>query len=1302
VLFKNDAFKKYLLQIARAKLSETTGIQLDLRDFSINLSGSSITIDMFDVTIDGAPPFPKPPILMSEHVRLRIQIVSLIQRKWYLKEFAMHHPVVHIFVDKYGHNNLPMLKDARLGASIVKLGIRRFVISNGELYYNDKKSALDADVHDLSFQAAFHPDPSRYSGWLKYSDGNVRFRNLNPMIHTLEAEFEATPQIFTVTRSLITTKASELKLRATLHDYNQPRWAVTYLASLDTRELKHMLRQPMIPAGVVKIAGSATYNSGTGRPVTETLRLEGHVSSQRLQVRTAAIQTLVRDISARYVLQHGNLELHDLRAALFGGRMNGFYIMRDIRGRQQSELRATVNNVALPTLQTLIEGQIRPANLTPVSSTRFRLSGKANLQLQANWTKTLNNLTAHVDASTTATVIDGAGPAGTTTPNAAMQPVQAEIHADYSATDKTISFANSYLRTLQTALQVNGTLGKGMSLEIQAHSDDLSEVEAIADKFGAIPQPLGLGGIATFKGTVQSANGEPRIAGQLTAKHLRIKETEWRTAQASVELSPSQLTLRNGSITPAKKPGQMTFNISLGLDEWKFQDTNPFNIDAHVSRLSVTDLRNLAGVRIPATGVVSASISLRGSRLSPFGRGTVTFSGLNVAGEPIPSAGIEFYGTGDAIRTQVLFRLAGGTVQSNFLYFPKRKMYEGNLRATSICLDQLRALRSRNLIFSSSLDVNAYGKGSLDNPGLQLTAQIPQVQIQNQTISGIVLQADIADRVAKVTLESQSKNFDTFVRGRGQISLTGDYQADVAFETSPISIRPLIALYFPRLPEEVQGQTQIKARLSGPLKDRTRLDAQVSIPVLTLSYKNTVQLAAAEPIQLEYKNGVLNLQKTAIRGTATDLQLQGTIPLARTSPISIVALGTLDLSLIQTFDPDITSSGQLQFNVGGTGSRTDPNVQGQIRIVNATISSESLPVGVQNGNGVLTLTGNRLEVQTFESKISGGRLAVTGAVVFKPSLQFNLALTGTGIRTMFPEGVREGMDADLILAGSRQSAVLRGQVRLTELSFSPAFDFNEVVANIGNVSDRQVPSTGFARNLNLDIHLVSTSDLDLVNSKLSLQGSANVRVRGTIANPAAIGRVNITGGDLIFRGNRYLLDPSTIDFVDPYRIEPRLNLALNTKVQDYEVRMRLRGTVDRLRTTYSSDPPLPPSDIINLIVFGKRLESQTTPGFGNLGAQSLIASSVSQQVTNRIEQFAGISQILVDPVFSGNLRDPGVRITVQQRVTGNLFVTYATDGASTQRQMLKVEYQATPRLVFSGIRDQNGGFAFDVRIKRNW
>jgi translocation and assembly module TamB len=103
-----------------------------------------------------------------------------------------------------------------------------------------------------------------------------------------------------------------------------------------------------------------------------------------------------------------------------------------------------------------------------------------------------------------------------------------------------------------------------------------------------------------------------------------------------------------------------------------------------------------------------------------------------------------------------------------------------------------------------------------------------------------------------------------------------------------------------------------------------------------------------------------------------------------------------------------------------------------------------------------------------------------------------------------------------------------------------------------------------------------------------------------------------------------------------------------------------------------------------------------------LGAQSLVASGVSGLVTSRLQKLAGISSLSVDPVLGSNQQSPGARIAVQQRVTSKLFVTFAADVTSTQRQIIKFEYQLNPRASFNAVRDQNGGFSFETRFRKRW
>ena len=119
----------------------------------------------------------------------------------------------------------------------------------------------------------------------------------------------------------------------------------------------------------------------------------------------------------------------------------------------------------------------------------------------------------------------------------------------------------------------------------------------------------------------------------------------------------------------------------------------------------------------------------------------------------------------------------------------------------------------------------------------------------------------------------------------------------------------------------------------------------------------------------------------------------------------------------------------------------------------------------------------------------------------------------------------------------------------------------------------------------------SPNGINLVSRDLSLNGNVNLQIRGTAADPVALGRVNVNSGDLLFRGNRYLLQSGTIDFVNPVRTEPVLNVGVNTTIQQYDIAMRFEGPIDKMRTSYTSDPALPPADIINLLAFGKTSEA---------------------------------------------------------------------------------------------------------------
>jgi translocation and assembly module TamB len=471
--------------------------------------------------------------------------------------------------------------------------------------------------------------------------------------------------------------------------------------------------------------------------------------------------------------------------------------------------------------------------------------------------------------------------------------------------------------------------------------------------------------------------------------------------------------------------------------------------------------------------------------------------------------------------------------------------------------------------------------------------------------------------------------------------------------------------------------------------------------VLKVGYNNNIQLAATEPLRADYSNGVVTLQHSQIKGTDTDLAFEGKIPIANTAAMAVKAQGSVNLQLAQLFDPDIKTSGQIKFNLNAN-SNTDYG--GDIKIVNASFASADSPVGMQRGNGTLTLTRGRLNITDFKGRVGGGTLTAQGGINLQPKLNFDLGVSAQGLRMLYPQGVRESVDAEIRLTGTPEHALLGGTVDLSDISFTQAFDLNTMIGQLtGGVETP--PSGGFLQDLRLNLVVRSTNDIALASRTLSIGGSANLQVRGTAANPVILGRINLTNGDVILNGDRFVLDGGTIAFVNPSETEPVVNVSLRTTIKQYDISLRFNGPVTQLRTNYSSDPALPAADIINLLAFGETSEASAQSGqntTANQQAAGLIASQVSSQVTSRVSKIAGISQLSISPVLgnSANGTQSGANITVQQRVTGNLFVTFSDD--VNLGQTIQGQYQISPRVAVSATRNPNGGFAVDTLIKKSW
>ncbi|HET7442017.1 MAG TPA: translocation/assembly module TamB domain-containing protein, partial [Terriglobales bacterium] len=589
---------------------------------------------------------------------------------------------------------------------------------------------------------------------------------------------------------------------------------------------------------------------------------------------------------------------------------------------------------------------------------------------------------------------------------------------------------------------------------------------------------------------------------------------------------------------------------------------------------------------------------------------------------------------------------------------------------------------------------SANGKGTFNDPQLTATIQIPQLQVRQASVKGVKAQMNVANHRADLALDSELLN--SFVQARSTTNLTGGYYTVTTLDTKGLPLPALIALYKP-VPSEFQGQLEFHASAKGPLKDKSRMEAHLEVPVLKASYKQ-VQIGNVRPIKIDYMNSVVTVAPSEIRGTDTDLQFAGEVPIKGSAPPKLNLQGNVDLQLIRLISPEVESGGKVSLNLRATGPSTKKlGVEGQLRLQNVTLSTVTMPMGVENLNGTFDVNDNQVRIRDLNGKLGGGQITGGGTITYKPQMLFNVALTAKGVRLRYPEGVRAVLDSNLTLGGTPQASSLNGRVLIDTLGFTPDFDLASFMGELGGGPTAPPTGEGFTQNLKLNVALQSTSQLNVVNPQLSLQGQINLRIIGTAANPVIVGRTQFNGGDLFFENKRYTLQRGIINFINPNETEPVLNVVITTVVEQYNLTLTFLGPMDKLRTSYTSDPPLPPVDVINLLARGQTTE-ESTPG--NMSANSVLAQGLAGQVSSRVQKLAGLSSLQIDPTLGGNGTNPSARIALQQRVTKNFIFTFSSDVTNPQEDVVQGEYQLTKHWAVAASRDQYGGVAFDGKFHK--
>jgi translocation and assembly module TamB len=1294
IVVNTNAFRDFLRAEISKQALASAGARVDIE--SIETHWTHLGVDLNNIVVHGseAPDSNEPVLARASRLEVGLRFAPLLHGRFELRKLVLEQPVVHLRVDSQGRSNLPTPTGASSSGNgpgtIFDLQIGECTIRSGEIDYNDAQIPLDADLHGLKFNAAYSHLAAEYKGSLSYDNGRISAPQFEPIAHTLQVQFTATRAGLSLSPLQITTADSRMTVKAEINDYASPSIDGTYEGNIETSELAKALRLPSLPIGNVALAGKLAYQPNQRRAFLATLNLQGQASSGKLKLRTAQQSIEATQVSVGYELKDATLRVQNLAANILDGRARANWQMQNVGAANSlSRLDASVKGVSL----AIASNALAPRNVQ-----RIPFAGTSDLDLRAAWTGSINNIIAHAHL-----VISSQQQA--MSPQSI--PVNGLIQADYSSPKNTIAFTDSHLQTSNTKLTINGILSSrrhgNSALDVDATTTDLREVTSLATMLQAALQPSSpatkipdLTGSATLNARVTGTANEPHFQGKLNAQNFTIDASHWQSLALNVNADPSALIIQNGSLK-ATGNEQINFSGKARLQDWSLEATSPIELQVSIANMPAAAAQEIAHVNYPVTGTLSGKIAMKGTRASPDGTAAITLTKATAWNEAIDNLTVNAESHEGGIHSNLKLQIPAGTISAEGNYTPATQEYDVKLHSSAIQLEKIVTLQKRTAV-EGTADVAVMGSGTISNPQLEANFASAQLQTQGHTISNIAAKLSIANQHANFDLHSIVEQGS--VEAKGDIALTGDRYTTATLDVHALPVAAVAANFFPTHASKLGGQTEIHLTLKGPLKTPEQIEAHLEIPSLNITYANA-QLALARPLHADYRNGTLTISPAQIQGTGTNLTFGGTIPLKSQAAYALVADGTMDLAVLQQFAPDVRSSGQMEVHIHSEGSASQPNMRGQFEVKNAVFTTQTLPVGIEGLNAKINLSGNRADIVNLSGTAGGGTVSATGFVDLARQSNFNLHVNAQTVRIRYPAGLRSILSGQMNLQGSPDNSTLTGRVLINSLSFTQAFDLANFVANFSQDSTG-APQAPLESNMRLSVAIQSAEDISLKSSKLSMGGTANLNLTGTLAQPVILGRVALNGGEVFFLSKRFEVQNGTIEFGNPVRTDPVVNLYITTTIEQYNVTLNLTGPADRLRINYTSDPALASADIIHLLAFGNTTaEAASAPSqSAAASAESVLAQGVSGQVTGKIESLTGISQLTLDPLATNSQGDPGTQIAVQERVTGNLLVTFGTNVTSTQNQTVQLRYDLNKRVSVTVLRDQNGGYGIDLRLHR--
>jgi translocation and assembly module TamB len=1316
-------FRRALERRLIVALEDMTGGRVEVQEFRFH--PIVLQAIFHGLVLHGSEAPEAPPLFSAHTVVLRLNPANLLHREIRIMSLDWDGAELHLKTNPDGSTNLPSplarYTAGQVMEQLIDLRIGRVTLAHSTFFWNDRALDLDLSARDVALLLHLRRG-RRHEGSLAASAVTANRPGLAAPPLTFSARFALSRNELAITSIVWQARGMSGQGSFTFHPLPEPAGDFSFQNSFDVAALNPLLPHPGLQGGSLRLDCQGIYRQGE-------ISARGRLQTQQMRFRDAQFNSYPLEVSTEYSLERSQVAISNLQVLGWGGSALGEGQVSLSGPTPQFHVRARLRGMNLAAL--LHSRKHQPLLITQLHPVSF-IDGAVELTWAGEFEKLNSKFDLHFSVPTTP-------PPGFLPVSGALRG-SLETEHGFSVSVEDLSFYTPHSLLSAKGTLVESVAGSQSSSRLQVHCETgpseewRSVIETLVE---AAPHlPLSLKSQATLIGEVTGSINSPDIRGSLRLGEFEYRGWTWDGLQANIAATPDSLLVSSGRL--AHGTSVLNLEASAHLKDWRITKTSQVRFSVHAQGTPLEGLKAALGINYPVGGRLSGQVNLTGTTSSLPGTGALTVQDGNLSGETFDSFATSIRVGESTWDLDAIELVKGrGRILGKAQIETSNRSLTCQLHGTGFSLADFKnsALAFPNLsapnVVGATLVVaqgghegrpynalegqasfDLQGSGSTDHFHFHSTGLVQDMSIGGTPVGDLRLQ-----------LDGDGQNVQ--IRGvgsgpAGMFSMSGDAQtaADwpLQLQGQYVSLRldPWARLWLNnKLNAQVTASGFFKA--NGSLRDSSKFEMQSQIETLEVSLPS-LKWRNERPVEVRYASNRLSTQPFRMQGPSTNLVVDGSLRLARPASLSFTIQGIADATILSLLDPSLQASGQSRIKLSMSGSPARPQLNGVVEIQEVSLEFPGLPFRLSNLNGAIQLEGERATVKSLRGISGGGSVTLDGFVTLALPPRVELRAELDQIRVRHPFDFTSTLSGTLHLAGTSDRSQLRGDLALSQVLASESKPWIDQIVQSNSPLESSAPraASPLADSVRLNIRVASHTPVRLEVQDLRLTANVDVRLQGSLASPVQLGAVHFLNGEAIFRGNRFTLVRGDLSLTNPIRTQATLDLEARTRVQQYDLTVDVSGPLGRLKMTYRSDPPLPTEDVFSLLALGyaRRQQEASTSGLvssftgsnplQSVGESALLSQALSSQVTGRIQRLFGVSRIKIDPNVGLPGFSTGARVTVEQQVTRDLTLTYITNTASSQYQIIQFEWAVGENVSLIGVRDPNGIFGVELKFRRRF